>query len=210
MPETFHYAACSYLNEWISKDKGFHEILSFEANAGVDPVVGRKTLIEAANYYRVIRTFKRSQESDRLQDAYQELSGTGFLSRSDVTKTVCEFAKSLKEKYGLFALSAASKFLWMRFRSPIVIYDSLVRNYLGQRQSEFSDEVYKSYYLAWRTKYEENHERVREACGCLIAIKKFTRASGIEDEKLFEWTTSEWFMERVFDHYMLNNTPRRR
>lgn len=184
-------------------------MLGFEANAGVDSVLGRNTLIEAANYYRVIRTFKRSQEGDRLQDAYQGLSGIGFLGRSDVTKTVCEFAKSLKEKYGLFALSAASKFLWLRFRSPIVIYDSLVRNYLGQRQSGFSDGVYESYYLTWRTKYEENHERVREACGCLIAVKKFTLASGIEDEKLYEWTKSEWFMERVFDHYMLSNTPRR-
>jgi hypothetical protein len=47
-------------------------------------------------------------------------------------------------------------------------------------------------------------EHIREVCAGLKSVKKFTRACELSDERLSEWTTSRWFMERVFDHFMLN------
>jgi hypothetical protein len=202
MPNDFFYAAYSYLDEWMSKDQRFHGNLAYENRAEVAEADGRKTLVDVATYYRVIRSFKVTSEPFRLQAAYEALSRIAPPSHANVVETICKFAEDLAKTYGVVPLSAASKFLWMRFRSPIVIYDSLVCDYLQKKKCGFNYEGYPTYYPAWLNEFHKNHERIQEACQELRSIKKFTLASGIEDTKLSEWTASEWFMERVFDHSM--------
>jgi hypothetical protein len=118
-------------------------------------------------------------------------------------------AKALHKKYDLFALSAASKFLWMRFRSPIIIYDSVVSRWLHEKCAKKYDGYY-AYYENWLCKYHEHEGQIRNACAELRSIKKFTLADQEPNEKIAEWTSSRWFTERVFDHFMLNDPVRNR
>ena len=202
MSANFHYAAYSYLDEWMSKDREFHSVLGFEEADKIGHDKGSKTLVDVATYYRVIRTLKVQSEPVRLQAAYKALSTIKKPSPQEVVGTVCDFATELKNTgYGGVALSAASKFLWMRFRDPIKIYDSLTAAYLADGRG-FDYKTYESFYDAWQSNYQPNEEEIRAACEELINIKKFTLAAEIEDKELAEWTGSKWFLERVFDHYM--------
>jgi hypothetical protein len=95
----------------------------------------------------------------------------------------------------------------MRFRTPIVIYDSLVGAYLAAENRGYDNRTSESFHSAWRENYLRNQKAIRAACDELISIKKFTLASGCEDEDVSNWTNSEWFRERVFDHFMQINSP---
>lgn len=207
MSANFFYAAYSYLDEWMWRDRLFHEVLAF-AKTDVDANKGAKTLVEVAKHYGVIRTLKAGAgESVRLESAYRMLTSATSPGLDDVPKIVEKFAAELGSVYGGHPFSAASKFLWMRFRTPIVIYDSLVAAYLAAENRGYDNRTSESFHSAWRENYLRNQEAIRAACDELISIKKFTLASGCEDEDVSNWTNSEWFRERVFDHFMQINSP---
>ena len=199
----FLYAAHSYLNEWMYRDRGFHEVLAFDKWHETDAAKGRKCLVEMATYYGVIRTLKVTGEELRLQAAYDKVSEIQPPTVTDAAAKVEDLARALESVYGKTPWSAASKFLWMRFRSPIVIYDSIASRWLC-KHGTYSDDSYENYCKAWLSKYCELEDQIREACAEIVAIKKFTLAYETPDSELSEWTSSRWFMERVFDHYMLN------
>lgn len=202
MPNNFYCAANLYLNEWMWKDSRFHRILAFERRDETSAEKGRECLVEVAEDYKVIRTLRRTGESLRLQAAYEALEATEIPNEGDVVRKVESFADVLRGHYGVFALSAASKFLWMRFRSPVIIYDSFVSAWLRKNYG-YKGDGYSNYYRIWSSKYQEYEDQIRCACTELKEVKRFTRAYGVSDEKLSELATSRWFMERVFDHFML-------
>ena len=185
----------------MSKDKRFHDVLAFETQDAVSGTSGRECLVEFATYYGVIRTLRVTAEAFRLQGAYEALCATRIPRGADVVEMVCEFARALGDRYGALPLSAASKFLWVRFRSPVVVYDMLVSDGLHLRYG-YKYDGYPNYYKIWTTSYRENEERIREACNELNAIKKFTLASEVPQKDLSELISRQWFMERVFDHAM--------
>jgi hypothetical protein len=203
MKATVHYAAYSYLDEWMYRDSRFHRALAFGAQAK-STEEGTRVLVETASYYGVARTLRKTNETSRMDLAYRALQDTQFTDGDNVVGLVEDFAKSLQAAYGLYALSAASKFLWMRFRSPVVIYDSVVSEWL-HKNCGYSYDGYRSYYDLWSAKYLDSAEQIKHACAELTeaAVKKFTLACEISDEELADWTTSRWFRERVFDHYMI-------
>jgi hypothetical protein len=207
MASNVFYSAYSYLDEWMRQDFSFHRILSFERRDKASGTTGAECLVKVANSYKVIRTLRKTGESPRLKAAYEALQATGPLENGNVVSVVDTFATALCEIYGTFALSAASKFLWMRFRSPVIIYDSIVSKWLSKNCNDYLDEDYSSYHRIWSRKYQQYEEQIREACAELKSIKKFTHACEVSEDQLSEWTTSPWFMERVFDHYMLNDFP---
>jgi len=207
MPANFFYAAYSYLDQWMWKDRLFHEVLAF-AKTDVDANKGAGTLVEVAKYYGVIRTLKAgARESVRLESAYRMLTSVTYRDLDDVPKIVDRFAAELGSVYGGLPFSAASKFLWMRFRTPIAIYDSLVAAYLAAENRGYDNRTSGSFYSAWRENYLQNQEAIQAACDELISIKKFTLASECKDEDVSNWTNTEWFRERVFDHFMQSNSP---
>jgi hypothetical protein len=69
----------------------------------------------------------------------------------------------------------------------------------------FKDDSYTTYYKTWANEYRGHEDSIRRACAELIAIKKFTRACDVPDGTISEWVTSQWFMQRVFDHYLVIN-----
>jgi hypothetical protein len=197
--KNFYYAAYSYLNEWMWKDSHFHSVLA-HGGGKTEKEDGEGCLFEVAVYYRVIRTLRLRGDEPRLQAAYRALSETQLPNGDDPSELVSDFASTLRREYGGFPLSASSKFLWMRFRSPIVIFDQFVSKHL-HRQCKFKTGDYADFYKIWINEFHENEHRIREACAELNGIKKFTRADELSNDDLLALTSSRWFAERVFDHF---------
>jgi hypothetical protein len=204
MNVSLHYAAFSYLDEWIWRDSRFHQTLRYETWQGTSADLGARELAKAATYYGVARTLKKTNEEPRLMGAYEELGKTRLLEENEVPEVVERFAEKLHTIYGTHALSAASKFLWLKFRSPVVIYDSMVSKWIC-KNCEYRDDGYANYFKYWHEKFPEYEERIKEACAELVTpiVKGFTLACDVADDQLSEWTTSRWFRERVFDHFMM-------
>jgi hypothetical protein len=202
MLNNFHYGAYSYLDEWMRKDRRFHETLSNRAEASV----ARRCLVDVATYYGVIRTLKKeARETDRLLPVLEALQEVEIISENNVVQTVEAFANALGKTYGGFPLSAASKFLWMRFRTPVVIYDSIVSEWLS-KNCGYKYDGYRNYFELWSRAYSNCKEPIQQACTDLASIKKFTLACENSDDEVSLWSASEWFQQRVFDHSILSDS----
>jgi hypothetical protein len=208
MANSFYYAANSYLDEWLREDSKFHSVLAFENGCETSAEAGTKCLVEVSKSYSVARTLKDIGEDYRLKAAYDALQKTEPPDDGDVVMKVESFARILGEIYGKVPLSAASKFLWMRFRSPIIIFDRVVSGWLNNCGYKYDG--YSNYHKIWSSKYQEFESQIRRACDELKCIKKFTLADQEPDEIIAEWTSSRWFTERVFDHFMLIDPIRNR
>ncbi len=203
MPNNFNYAASTYLDDWIYKDQRFSRLLSVKNEANLSLTEGAACLVEVATHYGVHRTLRDIGEVPRLKAAYELLPKQEQISQVEMFTVVETLARDLGNTYGKIALSASSKFLWMRYRDPIIIYDSIVSTWLSThcRLKEYG---YRAYCEKWLEEYSKHSEEVHKACLEVRGIKRFTLACDCPDEDIAEWTTSEWFMRRVFDYYMLN------
>jgi hypothetical protein len=133
----FRYYALSYLNDWCESDRFFVKWLAPVNERGVR----LQWLDRAAKYYKVSRNFDQIAEIVRYDRALTVLDGiTHAITDDNVSETVWKLAEQFRSIYRKYALSAASKFLWIhRHQSPVIIYDgqarkSLIR--LGSRLRE--------------------------------------------------------------------------
>jgi hypothetical protein len=198
----FYYAAYSYLDEWMSQDSQFHKALAFESIDKPSLQDGARELVRFATYYGVIRTLKDNGEQPRLRGAYEALQATELPTPATRVNQVLALTENLQACYGSRPLSAATKFLWIRFRSPIIICDSLASEWLWKKCG-YRYDGYESYCEIWAAKYAEYENKIREACAALTDVKKFTLARNMPDEQLSELTSSAWFAARVFDHFLI-------
>jgi len=202
--DDFKFAALGYLNNWFQYDKRFVEGL----RSG-DISVKMKSLRGAANAYHVTRNFKtRADEDDknRLQHALAALEevGRSSVTDEDVDAKVCKLASELERLYGEHTISAASKFLWFRYQSPVVMYDSQARRCLKQLCGiDGSD--YGKYRATWREQFATREDLVRQACAELIQVKSFSLAHDVRDEVFMSLVGEKWFQERVFDWFLWGN-----
>ena len=197
----FKYAAHSYINDWLGWEKRFHDTLSPKGENPVDPESGARVLAEVAAYYRVARTLPERDESSRLISAYQDLLAIPGVTVFEVPNVVDGYAEALNSKYGRTALSAASKFLWVRFREPVIIYDSITSDWLA-RNAGFRYNGYRDFCEAWLNAYQLHEDEIRDACYQLNSIRPFI-LNAISERELNELSSETWFMKRVFDYAMI-------
>lgn len=196
--EDFRFFALQYLNEWCSDDRRFV--------AGLSP--GRKEddrrawLCKAAAYYRVARNFKKCEEP-RFGCALAALDAiTNPVTEENVDSTVSDLAKTFQVTYGANAISAASKFLWIRYKSPVVIYDARAIGCLRTCGEKFGECDYQGYRREWLRQFADCEQSIRTACAELIRVKGFSLASASSDEEVARLVGNRWFHERVFDKYL--------
>jgi hypothetical protein len=104
-------------------------------------------------------------------------------------------SRKISNKYGGHgSLSLTTKFLWLKMKSPIIIYDSRARNALGAAPDNLAD-----FYARWRKKFDVCEQQIRDACTSLSELHKYTRVPKTYIAKV---TAHRWFRERVFDVYL--------
>src|SRR5882724_1155823 len=71
-----------------------------------------------------------------------------------------------------------TKFLWIKIKQPILIFDSQARNALGIRNNNGLED----FYVKWRAGFEDNKTAIANACSKLpdmnkYALQQMTKAS---------------------------------
>jgi hypothetical protein len=213
MPLNFHYAVHAYLDNWVVYDRKARNVLGFGS--------GTPTLDEACNqlkkvatFYSVARNFKKVEvECERfspLWTALQEIKHKP-VSAQDAKDCVEGLVEVLEKTYFDRLWSAASKFLWMRFGSPIIIFDSLTWNWMCKHGDCPRDGSYAGFYDAWRTKFDEYQKEIVATCDELLNanVNKFLCPSMAEENEIELVVKSPWFAERVFDFAIMNAESRK-
>lgn len=195
--------ALYYLNDWCRYDSRFVDGL-LPSRARGDRL---RCLSNALNYYRVARTLPEIDEPLRLGTALAALDTmTGPITEDVVDSIVCNLASVFQSVHGRYAISAASKLLWIRFRSPVVIYDSQAVACLNKTApTKLRGGRYKLYREEWLRQFAECEESIRAACAELCRVKDFSFARTMAKDELMELVSDRWFHERVFDKYLWSN-----
>src|SRR5579871_6027487 len=110
--------------------------------------------------------------------------------------TVASFAKDLATCYGKYdLLSAASRFLWLIYRDPIVIYDGQAFVSLGKPGG-----WYAGYVQAWENQWQRNRKAIQAACATLPGIFRYGLCGDkVTEDQVEAVSKSEWFQRRVLD-----------
>ena len=180
----FHYYAIQYVDDWFRYDRLMV--------AGINSKVKDKqveALQAASSYYGVGRTLHKTdaeKAAENSSDAeYRKIRLVAALEllrkatlEDGAIAAVDNLTGDLSKVYKQNALSAASKFLWLKFRSPIVIYDTLAHNALKQMNASRRDyQTYALYHDAWRSSFARHREAIVSACEALRSVKRFTCVS---------------------------------
>ena len=216
MSLNFHYAAHTYVDNWVVCDRKARNVLGFRRGYQPEPEQAREQLIEVAKIYGIARNFRLELDGNNARlspvwDALKEInepSSDKDAKDKDAKECVNKLVGLLKRTYKSELLSAASKFLWMRFGHPFIIYDSLTSKWIDHSDHIecSSTRPYDNFYDAWRKKFEENQKKIGIACEELLNanVTKFLCPSEEEKNEFEEAIKSPWFAERVFDFAILN------
>lgn len=203
-PETgsevsLRFCAMQYINVWCGYDRKFVEGL--QPGKSIDERV--QTLRQAATFYRIARNFKAFSREDIRKKVLRALDSVSE-RKFDIDGAVHKLASDLEKVCGKQLISAASKLLWFRCRSPVVILDRLallgLRSRTGAKHMRSVD--YHAYREEWRRQFKLDQERVRAATDALMQVTDFSLAYGESRERLASCVTAPWFQERVFDQFL--------
>ena len=199
--QSFEYCSMHYLNQWILRDQRFCEAL-----ANGDRTKKLEALKEAAGFYRVARNLRTGKKKDSIENRYGPVlnlldSVVASQYLVDPAAKVLKFEKNIKNLYeGNNVLSLTTKFLWIRLKSPVIIYDSQARDALGFKKCALTD-----YYDEWRNVFDGHYRDIRAACTKLPDLKPYViNGESMTKKKIRELASENWFRERVFDMYLWN------
>lgn len=198
--QPLQYCAIHYANQWFGTDKEYCKVL-----ASGSRTQQRDALKKAGAFYRVARNFQTKfdeergdQRFDRLIDMLARVQRQPFIN--DTAGRVQAFADRLSQHYGGYEVtSGASKFLWLKLKSPIVIYDANVRKGLRLK----ANCEYAAYLERWKSEYDNLSGRIDRACRELVNVRGYVYNSNVLSEQKFRMLTEKrWFKERVLDMFL--------
>ena len=128
---------------------------------------------------------KRYEKIFEVVDAVSESD----LKRDGVVKTVDRVQNEFKRIYGEHLIVAASKTLWFKFQSPIVVIDSRAE---GALKIEYQGPRYEIFFRAWQDKFKQEKGKISEACA------ELAQTHPNHNDKI----CLPWFAERVLDRYL--------
>ncbi len=199
--QTFEYCSLHYLNQWLSKDMGYCSSL---INGDRDKKL--TALKEAGGFYRVARNLPTEYDVKNSRSRYEpvlEIIDALTQSQFEVNSVqeILNIREKISKKYGnRNVLSATTKFLWIKIKQPVLIYDSQVRNALGTKDGDL-----KSYYEQWRKEFKNNEVNIKDVCSKLIDMNMYAVNQKAGTKDYIKAVSSEvWFHERVFDIYLWN------
>jgi len=194
MKHSFEYCALRYLLLWETEERELHALMT------KDPSV--EALRKSLQHFRVARSFKGVAEEQNATTILNALHIVTQRGISSPCESVMALAAQFQTRFGKFNVSAASKLLWLTFRSPYVIYDARALAALRSLGCEFEDKDYPKYYEAWRSRYDEHQLEIENAAERLTCLQPFFGAWHDSEDSLRSTTGQPWFLERVFDNYL--------
>jgi len=167
MNTKMEYCALWYLNQWQSSEKEIHRMISSESKN--ERLMG---INSGASYFRVARTIPTMPEKKNKKERYEPVlevidkyDAAGF-TKDNLSKFVERVQRELNSFYKKNMLSATSKMLWLKFRSPIIILDSQAKKALNVKKNEYSKFVKE-----WDKEYNKYEREITDACGRLGECK---------------------------------------
>lgn len=194
---TFDFCALQFLNQWLDKESHYCELL-----ASGDLEKQRHGLVKAGGHFRVARNLpKRFEPTNglfRYQQVLDVLKEIEKVSLSNVNDIVNNAQQRISKQYGgRSVLSLTTKFLWLKFKSPIRIYDSQARIALGTEQGDFV-----SFNEAFSARYADSEEQVIVACANLKNVRSYSVRPNMTQMEVDKLVSEQWFRERVLDIYL--------
>ncbi|MBN2865303.1 MAG: hypothetical protein JXK16_04790 [Thiotrichales bacterium] len=197
--QTFEYCSLHYLNQWLTYDKGFCHAFS---NGSIEQKLS--TLKSAGGFYRVARNLPSEFDEHKGLIRYQPvLKIIDSVCKEQFTdnpiKKILEIESAISEQYGnKSVLSLTTKFLWLKIKQPVLIYDSQARIAVGSKNGDLF-----SYYDKWHDGFEKHKKQIEDACCQLSQLQLYAVDQEVATkEYITEISSNTWFHERVFDIYL--------
>ncbi|WP_138519126.1 hypothetical protein [Limnobacter alexandrii] len=197
--QTFDYCSLYYLNQWLTYDRGYCQALS-KGNEEKK----LSALKSAGGFYRVARNlpseFDEKKGLKRYQPVLEILDGVSKEHfRDDQVKKILEIEREISGKYGnRSVLSLTTKFLWLKIKQPVLIYDSQARIAVGSENGDLA-----GYYKKWNESFEIHKEQIQKSCSKLPELNLYAVDQEVgTKEYIKEVSSKSWFQERVFDIYL--------
>ena len=206
MEKTFEFCSLQYMNFWLSVDRECHVVLKDSVQSG-----NKLSLLQkAASFYRISRNLPKGREEAEGLPRFSFLQSiidqqtSSELSVLGAVEMVKQVSAELSNKYWgapdrRNLLSAASKFLWLKIRDPIIIYDSQARLALNVPNGN-----YEHFYTAWIDSYTNHKEEIREISHKLKDQSLYFEEQPENISEIEEIISQEWFHRRVFDIWLWN------
>lgn len=197
--QTFDYCALQFLNQWLGKEAAYCKLLKSS-----DVESQRKALIAAGGHFHVARNlpkkFETADNLPRYQPVLETLNDIEDVSAKNIVGVVNEARKQISEKYGgRNVLSLTTKFLWLKVKSPVRIYDKKARIALKTADGDFAD-----FNEAFSKRYAKNENLISAACSNLENVQCYSVDPNMKADKIKSLVSELWFKERVLDIYLWN------
>lgn len=195
---SFEYCSMRFLIQWVRRERHLHENLSNSPT--IDGIR------EALRYFKVARTFKGLGDDEKADKVVKGLIAvSNELTKKNVIKQVQTLAGTFKKEFESKNLSAASKLLWLRCRTPVIIFDKRAKIALANLCPEYKKQElanYNEYYECWHYIFKSHQKKIKRSISGLINIKKYTPLCYESDKSFKDCVNNDWFIERTFDIYL--------
>ncbi len=196
---SFEYCSLYYLNQWLTNDKEYCEVLSSN-----DQNKKLAILKKAAAFYRVARNIPTEYDLKKGLPRYKPvLDILDTVNKNDfdhnAINKILEIERKISNEYGnTGVLSLTTKFLWLKVKKPVIIYDSQAKQALNITNTKLHD-----YYLKWNKSFESHKKEIERVCSNLPELHLYTVDQHIGTKEYIQTIVSKrWFHERVFDIYL--------
>ena len=196
---SLNYCALRYLNQWLSKDRYFCEALE-----GNDRPAKLKALSDAASFYGVARNLPKAFDAQKGLSRYEPLLevidgvSAGSFEGITLVPAIRQVRDDISQRYGnRDVLSLTTKFLWIKLKSPILIYDSQAKKALDNPNN------IAAYYDKWQIEFKKVQADIDAACRTLPSVHTYCITPNLFSSSDIEnIAATPWFKERVFDIYL--------
>jgi hypothetical protein len=114
---------------------------------------------------------------------------------------ILEIEREISAKYGdKRVLSLTTKFLWLKIKEPILIYDSQARIAVGSKDGDLAD-----YYNKWGKGFTKHQKQIEKVSSRLSELNLYAVDQEVGTKECINDVSSKtWFHKRIFDIYLWN------
>lgn len=191
---SFNYYALRYLLLWEQAEKTIFEDLTTSKTS--------EALRKAMHHFRISRSFSGIADDKKAKLIISAVEQANSVLPAE---NIHALATQFKNDFGSFNLSAASKLLWWKHRSPYLIYDSQAVKALRKLGHRFGARDYADYERSWRSAFDRYESDINRAASSLPALQPFVSHWHPSEESLSNLASQPWFRDRVFDMALWDN-----